>query len=227
MSDAVRYVPKLAVALGLVISAAGLSCSADSTDKSSSDGGSAPATAPADVADGGSTTTVDPTDFEATAADFVHLDDMTPVRGFFVDNRLGQLDEAVTVAESPDGGVYPVGTIIQLVPQEAMVKRRAGYLPEFADWEFFILEPTTEGTQIVSRGGSEIVNRFGGGCAACHAKADVEFDMVCEDEHGCDPLPIGDDVFTMLRETDPRQRMTVGDEGRPTTTAAPEAAVPS
>jgi hypothetical protein len=30
-------------------------------------------------------------DFEATAADFRNLHTMTPVRGFFVDNRLGHL----------------------------------------------------------------------------------------------------------------------------------------
>ena len=49
-------------------------------------------------------------DFTAQAADFVSLADMTTVRGFFVDNRLGHLDEALSVANNPDGGVYPVGT---------------------------------------------------------------------------------------------------------------------
>ena len=57
------------------------------------------------------------------ADDFVNINDMTAVRGYFIDNRLGHLDEALAVANDPAGGTYPVGTIIQLVPQEAMVKR--------------------------------------------------------------------------------------------------------
>src|SRR4051812_26170490 len=74
-----------------------------------------------------STTTAPPEDLDMQAGDFVNLHDMTPVRGFFVANRLGHLDEALAVASDPDGGTYPVGTVIQLVPQEAMVKRRTGY----------------------------------------------------------------------------------------------------
>lgn len=160
-------------------------------------------------------TTTEPEDFDAQPDDFVHLGDMVPVRGFFIDNRLGHLDEALAVANNPDGGVYPVGTIIQLVPQEAMVKRGPGYSPEFADWEFFILEATPEGTEIVQRGGTEVLNRFGGSCAACHAKADVAFDMVCEEDNGCDPLPIGDDMFQVIQQADPRPRSA------PATTVAP------
>ena len=72
---------------------------------------------------------------------------MTPVRGFFVDNRLGHLDEAVAIAEANEGGTYPVGTILQLVPQEAMVKRRRASSPATNDWEFFSLDVTPEGTR--------------------------------------------------------------------------------
>ncbi len=204
-----RHVPALtvvaAVAFGLVT---GACAGTDAGDTATGAGSGATAT---DASGSSSTSAIDPSlDFEATAADFVHLDDMTRVRDFFVTNALGMTDEAVAVAESPTGGVYPVGTIIQLVPQEAMVKRRAGYDPEFADWEFFVLEPTPEGTVITTRGGSEVLNRFGGSCAACHAKAEVEFDMVCEEDHGCDPLPIGQDMFDTLRAADPRPRATTG-----------------
>jgi len=222
MPNVARHVPKLAVAVGLLLSAGAVSCAADSNETTST-----PSTAPSGASSaessaggssgggsaGGSGGVADDTDFDATPADFVHLDDMTRVRNLFISNPLGQLDEAVAVAESPTGGVYPVGTIIQLVPQEAMVKRRAGFLPEFADWEFFELEATPEGTKIVKRGGSEVLNQFGLSCAACHAKADVAFDMVCESDHGCDPLPIGEDVFQLLRETDPRPRMTATGTG--------------
>ena len=73
------------------------------------------------------------------AGDFTNLHDMTKVRGFYVDNRLGHLQQALAVANSPKGGTYPVGTILQLVPQEAMVKRRKGFDPATKDWEFFFL----------------------------------------------------------------------------------------
>ena len=50
------------------------------------------------------------------------------------------LDYMKQCANNPDGGVYPVGTVIQLVPQEAMVKRAAGFDPATNDWEFFSLD---------------------------------------------------------------------------------------
>ncbi len=143
-------------------------------------------------------------DLEMTGADFVNINAMTKVRGFFIDNRLGHLDDALVVARSEDGGVYPVGTIIQLVPQEAMVKRRKGWSPATKDWEFFFLEVSAEGTTIVTRGAVDTVNRFGGNCAACHALADPQFDFVCEDDHGCEPLPVGDDVIAAIQAADPR-----------------------
>ncbi len=143
-------------------------------------------------------------DLDMTAKDFVNINSMTPVKGFFIDNRLGHLDDAIAVAENPDGGVYPVGTIIQLVPQEAMVKRSPGWNPETNDWEFFFLDVSAAGTTIVTRGAEETVNRFGGNCASCHAAADPKFDFVCEGTHGCEPLPIGDDVIASIQAADPR-----------------------
>jgi Fe-S cluster biogenesis protein NfuA len=143
-------------------------------------------------------------DFEAQATDFQNLHTMTKVRGFFIDNRLGHLDEALAVANSPQGGKYPVGTIIQLVPQEAMVKRVEGFSPATRDWEFFFLSVSSAGTEIQTRGAADVVNRFGGNCASCHQGAEARFDGVCEKDHGCAPLPIGDDVFLAIQESDPR-----------------------
>jgi len=143
-------------------------------------------------------------DFVAAASDFRNIHTMTPVRGFFIDNRLGHLDEAIEVANSPDGGEYPVGTIIQLVPQEAMIKRRAGFSPATGDWEFFFLSVSPGGTVIEARGADKVVNRFGGNCASCHSRAEPEFDFVCEQDHGCDPLPIGRDLIEAVQESDPR-----------------------
>ena len=143
-------------------------------------------------------------DFEATAADFVSLKAMTPVSGYFIANKLGKLDEAVAVAKNPDGGVYPVGTIIQLVPQEAMVKRAKGWSAATNDWEFFFLDVTADGATIVTRGAEKTVNRFGGNCASCHALAEPKFDFVCEQTHGCDPLPIDRKVIEGIQAADPR-----------------------
>jgi len=150
-------------------------------------------------------TTTAPVDVVMQAADFVSLETMTPVRGFFIANQLGKLDEALAVANDPTGGGYPVGTVIQLVPQEAMVKRAEGFDPASNDWEFFSLDVSPEGTTIMDRGGAEVINRFGGtSCADCHRKAEPQFDFVCERDHGCDPLPIADDVIAAIQRSDPR-----------------------
>jgi hypothetical protein len=146
-------------------------------------------------------------EFIAEPEDFVNLADMTPVRGFFIAHPGGRLDEALAVANSPDGGTYPVGTIIQLIPQEAMVKRGGGFDPAANDWEFFELDVSTEGTVIHQRGRGEIESRFGvGSCSSCHALAGTKFDFVCEDTHGCDPLPVSDDLILGLQQGDPRPR---------------------
>ncbi|HET7722564.1 MAG TPA: hypothetical protein VFK43_21545, partial [Acidimicrobiales bacterium] len=172
---------RLGATLGLVAVLAAAGCGSD---------GSA-------AGDDGSTTTATAVveDLVMEASDFVNINDMTPVRGYFIDNRLGDLDEALAVAEDPEGGTYPVGTIIQLVPSEAMVKRAPGFSPATNDWEFFSLAVSPEGTEILQRGGPDVVNQFGGSCADCHLQADPQFDLVCEDTHGCAPLPIGDDVI--------------------------------
>ena len=146
-------------------------------------------------------------DFVAKASDFVNIGDMTAVRGFFIDNRKGHLAETLKIARANQGGTYPVGTVIQLVPQEAMVKRRAGFDPGSNDWEFFELDTTAAGTKIHQRGGAEIVNRFGSGsCSSCHKAAGAKFDFVCEETHGCAPLPFGRDVIDVLQTKDPRPR---------------------
>lgn len=136
------------------------------------------------------------------ASDSHDLHTMTHVRGFILDNRLGHVEQALAVANSVDGGAYPVGTIIQLVPQEAMVKRRHGFNPSTNDWEFFALNVSAQGTVLKARG-KHVVNRFGMNCG-CHGAADPKFDFVCEQGHGCAPLPVGHEVFVMLQNLDPR-----------------------
>jgi hypothetical protein len=145
-------------------------------------------------------------DADLIASDFPNVNTMTPVGDHFVTNVRGHLAEALAVARSPQGGRYPVGTIIQLVPEEAMVKRAAGFSPSTNDWEFFSLDVSATGTKILSRGGAEVLNRFGGSCAGCHSAAQPAFDFVCGQDHGCAPLPIGPAVIKGLQAADPRPR---------------------
>jgi hypothetical protein len=152
------------------------------------------------------TTTTKPQDVVMRDQDFPALADMTKVGNYFVANELGHLQEALAVARSPEGGRFPVGTLLQLVPQEAMVKRRAGFSPRTRDWEFFFLDTSSTGTRIVRRGTMDVVNRFGGNCASCHLGAEPRFDMICQHDHGCAPLPVGEDVIAAVQQADPRPR---------------------
>ncbi len=45
-----------------------------------------------------------------TEESFRCIRDMTPVRGLYVDNLLGDLDATLAVAQSPSGGTYPPGS---------------------------------------------------------------------------------------------------------------------
>jgi hypothetical protein len=141
---------------------------------------------------------------EITEDSFGCIQDMQPVRGFFVDNLDGDIEATLAAARAESGAVYPAGSVVQLVPGEAMVKREAGFNAATKDWEFFELDATPEGTNIRVRGFADVVNRFGGNCLACHVKAKPEFDMICEQGHGCDALPLTRDMVTAIQKTDPR-----------------------
>ena len=148
-----------------------------------------------------------------TADSFSCIRDMNPVRGFYVDNVDGDLDATLAVARSSTGGVYPPGSVVQLVPTEAMVKREAGFNPATKDWEFFEFEVSAQGTEIRTRGFVDVVNRFGGNCFACHVQAKPEWDMICEQGHGCDPIPLTPVMLKALQKTDPRcEPMTLSED---------------
>jgi len=100
------------------------------------------------------------------------------------------------------GKKFPKGTILQLWPGEASVKRGGTFNPEGDGWEFFQLKTTADGTTIVDRG-VDTVNFAGGECITCHSAAKA-YDFVCEHGHGCVELPLGDDVFDSLQTGDPR-----------------------
>lgn len=143
-------------------------------------------------------------DFDATAQDFQCILGWTKVRKFYITNKLGMLNEALAVANNPSGGKYPTGTIIQLIPTEAMVKRRQGFNADTHDWEFFSLATSTSGTVIQSRGTNDVVNAFGGNCFSCHSQAQPQYDLVCEENHGCVALPLTADQITAIQQSDPR-----------------------
>ena len=132
------------------------------------------------------------------------LQEMTPVRGFFVDSLNGNLEATLAVAKSATGGVYPPGSVVQLVPTEVMVKRETGFSPVTRDWEFFELDVDANGSKIRKRGFMEVNNRFKKNCFVCHVAAKPEWDMICEENHGCEKLPIPHSVITALQKTDPR-----------------------
>lgn len=143
-------------------------------------------------------------ELEIDASSFRCLDEMTAVRHFFVDNLLGDLAATIAVAESTDGGVYPPGSVLQLVPTEVMVKHRPGWNAATRDWEFFELDVSAGGSTIRNRGFVDVVNRFDGNCFACHIKAEPKYDLVCERGHGCDDIPITREQIAAIQAADPR-----------------------
>ncbi len=134
---------------------------------------------------------------------FKCITEMTKVRHFYVDNLLGNLADTVTAATAGSGD-YPEGSVVQLMPNEVMIKQQKGYSPATRDWEFFWIDVDKNGAKIYTRGFAEVNNRFGLNCFTCHVKARPEFDFICESEHGCDPIPVTQAMFGALQRTDPR-----------------------
>ena len=141
---------------------------------------------------------------EITEASFGCIRDLKAVRGYFVGNLIGDIDATLAAANNPDGGAYPPGSVVQLVPGEAMVKHYPGYNAATNDWEFFELIPSATGTKINVRGSTEVVNQFGGNCLSCHAQAEKKWDMICEQTHGCAPIPVTPVMAKAIQNTDPR-----------------------
>lgn len=133
-----------------------------------------------------------------------------PVRKFYVRNLAGRTQEALDVACGRQEPPYPVGTVLQLIYFEAMVKRGGDFGPEANGWEFFALDVTqaTEDaealTTIHARGVTDAVNFAGGNCFECHQQARPEADFVCETENGCDPIPVNDSLLQTFQRGDPR-----------------------
>ena len=150
----------------------------------------------------------DPTDpdkaIPVTGDTFVCLKEMHPVRGFFVANILSKLDDTVAAAMQPEGAPYPPGSVVQLIPAEAMIKHHKGWSAKTNDWEFFELDVSEAGSKIKVRGTTQVKNKFGGNCFECHQKAEPQWDFICEEGHGCDSLPIPDFLIRRIQRNDPR-----------------------
>lgn len=145
-----------------------------------------------------------PAPIKITEKTFGCISKLTPVRGFYVGNLNGHLGETLKVARSATGGVYPPGSVVQLVPTEVMVKQTKGFNAGTQDWEYFELDVSKDGSTIRKRGFAEVVNRFGGNCFACHVKARPAWDSICESDHGCEPIPLTPAMIGALQRTDPR-----------------------
>jgi len=151
-----------------------------------------------------------PTDVSAPNAIMVNessfrcIREMVAVRHFYIDNLLGNVAGTLEAANAPKGAVYPAGSVVQLVPTEAMVKHELGFSPATGDWEFFELEVSESGSKIRTRGFSDVNNRFGKKCFACHVPARAPWDFICESGHGCEAIPIDRSMTGALQRSDPR-----------------------
>ena len=133
------------------------------------------------------------------------------------------------MARAPDGGTFPPGSVVQLIPTEVMVKHPAGTNPATRDWEFFELDVSAQGTKIAKRGFTDVINRFGGNCFGCHAAAKPQWDLICAQDHGCAPVPVTRAQFEQLQRDDPRcaKPAVAAAKAAPANTAAEPGAKPA
>ena len=144
-------------------------------------------------------------DIVVTEQTFGCILDWPKVRNtYFKHSDPAKLKEAMRIfRDSVPDKQYPVGTILQLIPFEAMVKHPREKFPNTNGWEFFFLDVSKEGTKIIDRG-EQVVNLSQGvTCLSCHQPA-AKFDFVCEKGHGCAPIPFDDQKIAEIQNTDLR-----------------------
>ena len=143
-------------------------------------------------------------DVTVSVKSFSCISEGTKIRNTYIKHADPEkLKEAVRIFKNsvPDKE-YPVGTFLQLLPGEAMVKHPRAKFPDTGGWEFFALDLSADGTKIKSRG-DKVVNFQGVACMSCHQPA-AKFDFVCEKGHGCAPVPLDDPKIAELQAADPR-----------------------
>ena len=131
--------------------------------------------------------------------------DMPKVRNTRIQNPDPEkLKEAIRIfRDSVPGKEYPTGTILQLIPTEAMVKHDRATFPNTNGWEFFALQVSAAGTAIQDRGDKVLNTSLKKPCLGCHSPA-AKFDFVCEKGHGCAPIPVTDQQIAAIQTADPR-----------------------
>jgi hypothetical protein len=146
-------------------------------------------------------------EFVAQEADFKCLFEgkQAPGTNFFIFHRnKKKLKKALRIAERDRPNKrYPVGTILQVFPFEAMAKRGGRYNREGNGWEWFRLIVRPEGATIAARGGAEVTNAAGS-CQGCHEVA-KQFDLVCEG-HGAPGIGFTDEQVRALQRLESRCR---------------------
>ena len=143
-------------------------------------------------------------DVTVSEKSFSCISEGTKIRNTYIKHADPEkLKEAVRIFKNsvPDKE-YPVGTFLQLLPDEAMVKHPRQKFPDTNGWEFFHLDLSKQGTKIRTRG-DKVVNFQGVLCMSCHQPA-AKFDFVCEKGHGCAPVPLDDPKIAELQAADPR-----------------------
>ncbi len=117
---------------------------------------------------------------------------------------LKKLKEAIRIfQDSVPSKDYPKGTVLQLIPTEAMVKHDRAAFPNTNGWEFFALKVSPDGTTIVERGDKVVNASLKKQCFDCHSPG-AKFDYVCEKGHGCAPIPVTDQQIAAIQAADLR-----------------------
>lgn len=144
-------------------------------------------------------------DLVVTEKNFGCLLNMPKVRNTRIQNPdPAKLKEAVQIfTDSVPDKEYPIGTVLQLIPTEAMVKHEKAAFPNTNGWEFFALKVSPEGTTILDRGDKVLNTSLKKACLECHSPA-AKFDFVCEKGHGCATIPLTDERIAGMQAADPR-----------------------
>lgn len=148
-------------------------------------------------------------EYVAEVDDFRCLTDgvRAPGKTFFIFHakRAGLRKAVRKTKRAKLGKGYPVGTILQLFPFEAMVKRGGDFNPEGGGWEYFKLSIGADGTTaIVARGGAEVTGITGGSCQTCHLRLAAGHDSVCEFVVGAEGLGFTAEQIAAFQASDPR-----------------------
>ena len=144
-------------------------------------------------------------DLVITEKSFGCVLDLPKVRNTRIQNPDPEkLKEAIRIfRDSVPDKQYPTGTVLQLIPTEAMVKHDRAAFPNTNGWEFFALKVSADGTVIQDRGDKVINASLKKPCLDCHSPA-AKYDFVCEKKHGCAPIPVTDQQIAAMQSADPR-----------------------